>query len=484
MEKAVNSFATTLSAGINSSTTTIPVAAAAPAGLQSGEFRVRIDDELIIITAGQNGMSWTGTRGAEGTTAAAHSSGAAVTHVLTDASFELLVQQVIDANPLATDAEVAALLAAHVAAADPHPGYLLDSQRGAANGVAALDATGRVPIAQLASGAPDGTKFVRDDGTLATPPGGGAGGNVQDGTATGQIPVWDDVAGVYEPAAVDTVVNLNDLTDVDTTGVASGDGLVWNGSAWVDTPIATQAELDTASGALTSHLNDASDAHDASAVSFSPTGTIAATDVQAAIAEVASEAGGGGAASFGAVPNDVLVPIATGNLVMVSAAISGAANMMKVNRYVVRKTGTLKDVCIYVGGTSSAGNVRAAVYDVGVATTAVYTRLWDGASTGLASVANQWINMGDPDLAVTAGDHLVIGVVFSDNTAQFGRQIILSPSMELPAGFGPAPAGSGITPVWSAGLAQGAFTSPATISDATMLGGDTAVVHIITARVE
>lgn len=53
--------------------------------------------------------------------------------------------------------------------------------------------------------------------------------------------------------------------------------------------------FDPASNAeLEGHLTDPSDAHDASAISFSPTGTIAATNVQDAIAEVASEAGGGG----------------------------------------------------------------------------------------------------------------------------------------------------------------------------------------------
>lgn len=41
---------------------------------------------------------------------------------------------------------------------------------------------------------------------------------------------------------------------------------------------------------LIAHVADTTDAHDAAAISFSPTGTIAATDVQAAIAEVASEA--------------------------------------------------------------------------------------------------------------------------------------------------------------------------------------------------
>lgn len=40
------------------------------------------------------------------------------------------------------------------------------------------------------------------------------------------------------------------------------------------------------------HVADSSDAHDASAISFSPTGTIAATNVQAAIAELGTEDAG------------------------------------------------------------------------------------------------------------------------------------------------------------------------------------------------
>lgn len=38
--------------------------------------------------------------------------------------------------------------------------------------------TGVLPIANIATGTPDGTKFVRDDGTLAIPPGGGGSGDV------------------------------------------------------------------------------------------------------------------------------------------------------------------------------------------------------------------------------------------------------------------------------------------------------------------
>lgn len=46
--------------------------------------------------------------------------------------------------------------------------------------------------------------------------------------------------------------------------------------------------------ALSAHTSDTTDAHDATAISFAPAGTIAATNVQAAIEEVATEAGGGG----------------------------------------------------------------------------------------------------------------------------------------------------------------------------------------------
>ena len=49
------------------------------------------------------------------------------------------------------------------------------SKKGAASGYASLDATTKVPIAEMASGTPDGTKFIRDDRTLAVPAGGSPG---------------------------------------------------------------------------------------------------------------------------------------------------------------------------------------------------------------------------------------------------------------------------------------------------------------------
>lgn len=49
------------------------------------------------------------------------------------------------------------------------------------------------------------------------------------------------------------------------------------------------AYSDTINANLNSHIADTSDAHDASAISFSPTGTLASTDVQSALAELESE---------------------------------------------------------------------------------------------------------------------------------------------------------------------------------------------------
>jgi len=78
------------------------------------------------------------------------------------------------ASTLATAATLATAISDHAGAADPHTGYQKESEKGAANGYAGLGAGGLVPMAQLATGTPSGTKFVRDDGTLAAASGSAA----------------------------------------------------------------------------------------------------------------------------------------------------------------------------------------------------------------------------------------------------------------------------------------------------------------------
>jgi hypothetical protein len=55
-------------------------------------------------------------------------------------------------------------IAAHVAAADPHTGYQLESEKGQANGYASLGSGGLIPTAQLATGAADAGTVPTADG--------------------------------------------------------------------------------------------------------------------------------------------------------------------------------------------------------------------------------------------------------------------------------------------------------------------------------
>ncbi len=68
---------TTAAAAIDDSETSITVASAT--GFPTGQdYRIKIDDELMEVTAGHGTTTWTVTRGVDGTTAAAHSSGAKI----------------------------------------------------------------------------------------------------------------------------------------------------------------------------------------------------------------------------------------------------------------------------------------------------------------------------------------------------------------------------------------------------------------------
>jgi hypothetical protein len=83
-EQFANNAQSNLTAALTAGATSLTVqgAAAFPA---SGNFRVLIDGEILLVTA-VSGNTFTVTRGAEGTTAAAHAGGAYVTHVLTAAA--------------------------------------------------------------------------------------------------------------------------------------------------------------------------------------------------------------------------------------------------------------------------------------------------------------------------------------------------------------------------------------------------------------
>jgi hypothetical protein len=87
-------------------------------------------------------------------------------------------------------------------------------------------------MARLATGAPDGTKFIRDDGVLAVPSGAAALDDLSDVNAPAptdqDVLTWDDGAGEWVSQAPAGGTNaLDDLSDVDTPTPADGEVLTF-----------------------------------------------------------------------------------------------------------------------------------------------------------------------------------------------------------------------------------------------------------------
>ena len=89
-ERFSNQAVTTLSAAITTTTATSCTVTDATTFPIAGNFRIKIDGEILLVTA-VVGTTFTITRGVEGTTAATHASGASVIHLLTKGGLEARV---------------------------------------------------------------------------------------------------------------------------------------------------------------------------------------------------------------------------------------------------------------------------------------------------------------------------------------------------------------------------------------------------------
>jgi hypothetical protein len=94
-EKFANKAFTTLNGAIDSDDTPI-VVTSATLFPTTGNFRIKIDAELLLVTA-VSGSNFTVTRGIEGSTAVSHADGATITHVVTAGAIEA---QTSDTLPL------------------------------------------------------------------------------------------------------------------------------------------------------------------------------------------------------------------------------------------------------------------------------------------------------------------------------------------------------------------------------------------------
>ena len=165
-----------------------------------------------------------------------------------------------DALGLATDTEVEAILDAHENAGDPHPVYALDtdlggyqatSAKGVALGYASLDAGGKVPDSEIPS------TIARDS----------------------ELP---DLAGHIVAGDPHSVYALDSDLSTHAADTTSVHGIT--DTSVLETTSGAQAKVDT-------HVNDAADAHDASAISIlDAAADFTATDVEGALAELQSDA--------------------------------------------------------------------------------------------------------------------------------------------------------------------------------------------------
>lgn len=181
-------------------------------------------------------------------------------------------------------------LDAHLAAAAPHPGHATDAELATVAGAVAtaqgeIDAHeaagsphanhatlvgGKVPMGQLASGTPNGSQFIRDDGQLAVPPGGGGNVNGSGTSLVDEVPILDNTtttalapSGVTINRTTKDVAGVRDLAarHLNPTGTVKGRDPAVDGPA-LDAHLAaaaphpghaTDAELATVAGALAAH---------------------------------------------------------------------------------------------------------------------------------------------------------------------------------------------------------------------------------------
>lgn len=148
-------------------------------------------------------------------------------------------------------------------------------------------------------------------------------------------------------------------------------------------------------------------------------------------------------------------------------------NQMRACRCIVPKAGTLMDLYVNIGTVS--GNVKGAVYDTGDALAGSRTALYSGGSVAAAA---GWLKLGDPNIAVTAGQHLDLAVLTDNATVSIARFAAgLSNPVTLPTGF--YTAAGGATPKLGWFNSVGAFTPPSAITEANANAGTTGLPFLM-----
>ncbi len=225
-----------------------------------------------------------------------------------------------------------------------------------------------------------------------------------DGTLYGRIN--NDWQEALTPAEFDA--HLADAADAHAASAVTFTPTGTLSSTTVQAAIA-ELEADVVAGSgLAGHLADAVDAHDASAISFTPVGTIAATDVQGAIAEVAAEA------SATTVATDTIFD-AKGDLVAGTGANAAARVAVGTDGYVLTADSAQSSgVAWNEPGTTSAPTVTKLTSGSGTYTkpagcTRIVVKMVGGGGGGGGSGTSASAGAGGNGGSTTFGLHTAAG---------------------------------------------------------------------------
>lgn len=139
----------------------------------------------------------------------------------------------------------------------------------------------------------------------------------------------------------------------------------------------------------------------------------------------------------------LVCPIINDGLPAVTAtsAIGTAYKAVLLRVIVPNGKKTLREMYV-ANGSTIAGNRNAAIFDIGATTSGSYTPLWESGSVAAAKSA-EFQSLGDPKLAVTAGQQLMFAIMSSETTSTFGQRTNLTAASLalLPEHFLPATPG-------------------------------------------
>lgn len=252
---------------------------------------------------------------------------------------------------------------------------------------------------------------------------------------------------------------------------------------------------------LTDHINDTSDAHDASAISFAPAGSIAATDVQAALEELDTDVQGKADKSLTIntqTADYTLALVDAGNVV--SMNLTGTANNLTVppnstvafpigTQITVKQNGTGITTIVEGAGVTITPPAGGGLVSPGQGQPMVLlktgTNTWDlyngNAPSALTKTDDTNVTLtlgGSPTLALLAPTSITVGWSGILTTSRGGTGSSAFKHQRVTTGSITAGTSAVVTLTWTSPFADANYTVTCSVEDSTAATASLVVVHI------